>query len=124
MKNKMTGTKINLNHNSLFFEDFPMGTTVGIELKYGRETKLLNIQQNRDSVFIIIYDKTKLNLKYKQPRNGDKTYMWISRHSIDRRFMENYKDIAKSKDVITNFENYFWKRQNKYDNTKTYNWTT
>ena len=111
MKNKMTGTKVNLNHNSLFFEDFPMGTTVGIELKYGRETKLLNIEQNRDSVFLVIYDKTKLNLKYRQPHEGEKTFMWISTHSIDRRFMENYKDIAKAKDMIRNFENYFWKRQ-------------
>ena len=107
MKNKMTGAKINLNHYSLWFSDFPMGTTVGIEIKYGRKTKLLNIEQNRDSVFLTIYDKTNLNLKYKQPKDGEKTFMWISTHYIDRIFMENYKDIAKAKYILSNFENYF-----------------
>ena len=98
--------KYNLNHEIIFLSTFEYGKTQNIEIKVGRKTLMLDVDKNKNSAFIDVYEK-KSNDRRSYSKYGSNLHSVLVKSNaiIDRNFIEKIQEIEKAQNLLKKFKN-------------------
>ena len=70
--------KYNLNHEIIFLSNFEYGKTQNIEIKVGRKTLMLDVDKNKNSAFLDVYEKNPMTVKVIQSTAPISILLWLN----------------------------------------------
>ena len=98
--------KYNLNHEIIFLSNFEYGKTQNIEIKVGRKTLMLDVDKNKNSAFIDVYEKKSNDRKSYSKYGSNLHSVWVKSNAIiDRDFIGKIQEIEKAQNLLNKFKN-------------------